>query len=146
ATESGYRALMNFGTVGTWISPDLDIRKQQAQRGLAAAAADYQMEHNKVVYDVTRLYYTAVYARQQEVLAARTAEDVAELVKLARKILDTAKTEKELGGLTEGKYLGMKIGLAKVQELREKARIGRQQALAALRQVMAVDEKCFPFR
>ena len=32
-----YRALMNFGTVGTIISPDLDIRKQQAQRGLAGS-------------------------------------------------------------------------------------------------------------
>ena len=42
ATESGYRSIMNFGTVGTLISPDLNIRKQQAQRGLSAACADYQ--------------------------------------------------------------------------------------------------------
>ena len=36
ATEAGYKALTNFGTVSTLFSPDLDIRKQQAKRGLMA--------------------------------------------------------------------------------------------------------------
>src|SRR4029078_10017108 len=45
ASEAGYRSLMNFGTVGTLISPDLDIRKQQAQRGQAGAAGEYQRAH-----------------------------------------------------------------------------------------------------
>lgn len=36
ATEAGYKALTNFGTASTLISPDLDIRKQQAKRGLMA--------------------------------------------------------------------------------------------------------------
>src|SRR6185369_2076053 len=55
ATEAGYRALTNFGTVGTIISPDLEIRKQQAKRGLMATSAEYQKLHNEVVQDVTRL-------------------------------------------------------------------------------------------
>lgn len=146
ATQAGYRSLMNFGTVGTLISPDLNIRKQQAERGLAAAAADYQKVHNELVYDVTRLYYTAVYAGQQEGLAADVVDYLGAMVKLIRKILDEAKTKEELGGLNEGKYLTVRIGLAQAQELQQEARIGRQRALAALRQVMAVDPQTFPFR
>jgi outer membrane protein TolC len=146
ASENGYRSLMKFGTVGTWISPDLDIRKQQSQRGLGAAAGDYQKERNEVVYDVTRLYYTAVYAKQQEAIAADVVDYLDTMGKLIRKILDETTDPKLLGGLNEGKYLTVRLGLIQAQELRTKARIGQQQALAALRQVMNVEEKCFPFR
>lgn len=146
ASQSGYSALMRFGTVGTLVSPDLSIRKQQAERGLAAAAASYQKAHNEVVYDVTRLYYTAVYAKQQEAIAAEVTEYLEAMVKLVRTILDTTADPKDLAGLNEGKWLTMRIGLAQAQELRQTARIGRRQALAALRQVMAVDEATFPFR
>src|SRR5262249_10975861 len=54
ATQAGSQALTKFGTVGTLLSPDLEIRKQQAQRGLIASAADYQKVHDEVVEDVTR--------------------------------------------------------------------------------------------
>src|SRR5262245_45158621 len=49
ATQRGYEALTNFGTVGTIISPDLEIRKQQAYRGLMATSAEYQKLHNEIV-------------------------------------------------------------------------------------------------
>lgn len=148
ASESGYQALLKFGTVGTIISPDLDIRKQQAQRGLAAAAASYQKVHNDLVYDVTRLYYTAVYAKQQDGLATSVVDYLETMVKLVRVILDTTTDAKELqaSGLNEGKWLTMRMGLAQAQEMQTTARIGRQQAMAALRQVMAVDESCSSFR
>jgi outer membrane protein TolC len=146
ATQSGFTALMKFGTVGTLVSPDLSVRKQQAERGLAAAAASYQKVHNDVVYDVTRLYYTAVYAKQQEAIAAEVTDYLEAMVKLVRTILDTTADPKDLAGLNEGKWLTMRIGLAQAKELRQTARIGRRQALAALRQVMAVDEANFPFR
>jgi hypothetical protein len=146
ATQSGFTALMKFGTVGTLVSPDLSVRKQQAERGLAAAAASYQKVHNDVVYDVTRLYYTAVYAKQQEAIAAEVTDYLEAMVKLVRTILDTTADPKDLAGLNEGKWLTIRIGLAQAKELRQTARIGRRQALAALRQVMAVDEANFPFR
>lgn len=140
ATEAGYRAIMNFGTVGTLISPDLEIRKQQAQRGLAGTAGEYQRVHNEVVQDCTRMYYTSVFARQQQAIADDVVDQLAELIELIDTILKTAKTPDELGGLSTAKLLAAKIGLRKAQSLQATAIIGRKQAVAALRQVMAVEE------
>jgi len=146
ATEAGFRSLTNFGTVGTLFSPDLDIRKQQAQRGLAAASAEYQKVHNEIVQDVTRLYYSAVYAREQQAIADDLVGQLKELVEIVRDILKTAKDPADLGGLSYSKLLAMEIGLQTAQELQAEARVGQKRALAALRQLMAVEESSFPFR
>ncbi|HEV3436274.1 MAG TPA: hypothetical protein VG122_02880, partial [Gemmata sp.] len=146
SSEAGYRALMNFGTVGTLISPDLGIRKQQAQRGLAASAGECQKAHNEVIQDVTRMYYSAVYAKQQAELADDVVEVLDNLAKLIEKILNSKVPPDQLGGLNMGKLRVVQMGVVTARELRLKAVQGRKQALAALRQVMAVDEKSFPFR
>jgi len=146
ASEAGYRALTNFGTMGTLISPDLDIRKQQAQRGLAGASGEYQKVHNELVQDVTRLYYSAVYARQQQAIADDVVEQLIDLEDLIKKILDTAKQPDDLGGLTPGKLLTVQIGLREARQLRAQAVVGRKQAMAALHQAMATEEGTLPFR
>ena len=74
--------------MGTFLSPDLDIRKQQAERGLMATSAEYQKVHNDVVQDVTRLYYTAVYAKQQQQLADNVIVQMQFLVNVGKEILD----------------------------------------------------------
>lgn len=145
-SEAGYRALMNFGTVGTIISPDLEIRKQQAERGLAASAGECQKVHNEVIQDVTRMYYTAVYARQQGELADDIVGTLENLAKLIEKILESKVPPDQLGGLNKGKLLVVQMGVKTAEELRVNAIVGRKQALDALRQVMAVDEESFPFR
>jgi outer membrane protein TolC len=146
SAEDGYRALMAFGTVGTIISPDLEIRKQQAQRGLAASSAELQKAHNEVVQDVTRMYYTAVYARQQYNLANETVETLSALAIIIQDILNSKLPLDQLGGLNMAKLDVVLMGVDTSKSLRLKAGIGREQALAALRQIMAVDEKSFPFR
>ncbi|AMV26711.1 Outer membrane efflux protein [Gemmata sp. SH-PL17] len=145
ATEAGYRALTNFGTASTLISPDLDIRKQQAKRGLMATSAEYQKLHNEVVQDVTRLYYTSVYAKQQLQLADRVVFRLNNLVDIAEVFLKETPA-KDLGDFNLGKLQVMKSGLLDAKKLQTSARVGRQKALAALREVMAVDARTFPFR
>ena len=148
ATEAGYRSLMNFGTVGTLISPDLDIRKQQAHRGLAGTAGEYQKVHNEIVQDVTRLYFSAIYAKQQQAIADEVIAQLEDLRDLIERILKESKDPKELAlaGLTPGKLLTVKIGIKEAQRLRAQSVVGRKQAMAALRQAMAVEEATFPFR
>jgi outer membrane protein TolC len=146
ASTTGYRSLINFGTLGTLISPDLEIRKQQAERGLAGAAGSYQKVHNELVQDATRLYYSAVFAKQQQRVADDVVERLEELVALIERILKEAKTPDELGGLTTEKLLVAKLGLLETKQLQATAVVGRQQAIAALRQVMTVEEATFPFR
>ncbi len=146
ATEAGYRALTNFGTVGTIISPDLEIRKQQAKRGLMATSAEYQKLHNEVVQDVTRLYYTAVYAKQQQQLAEGVVLQLDLLVTGGEAFLKNTKDVKDLEGFNTIKLLMMKNGLFEARKLYVNAGLGRQKALAGLREVMGVDARTFPFQ
>ncbi len=145
ATQAGYRALTNFGTASTLISPDVEIRKQQAKRGLMATSAEYQKLHNEVVQDVTRLYYTSVYAKQQLQLADRMVFRLSGLVDIAEVFLKETPA-KDLGDFNLGKLQLMKSGLLDAKKFQTTARVGRQKALAALREVMAVDARTFPFR
>lgn len=145
-SEQGYRALMHFGSVGTIFSPDLDIRKQQAQRGLAAASGECQKVHNEVIQDVTRLYYTAVYAKQQGKLADEMVGTLDALAELIRKIINQKIPADQMGGLNMGKLRVVEMGVITAKQLRLKATVGRKQAVAALRQAMGVDENSFPFR
>jgi outer membrane protein TolC len=146
ATEAGYKALTNFGTVGTFLSPDLDIRKQQAQRGLMATSAEYQKLHNEVVQDVTRLYYTAVYAKQQQQLAELVVLRMQLLVDVGEQLLKNTKDPKDLEGFNTLKLQIMRDGLLQAKKLFATAALGRQKALAGLREVMGVDARSFPFQ
>jgi outer membrane protein TolC len=146
ATEAGYKALTNFGTVGTLLSPDLDIRKQQAQRGLMATSAEYQKLHNEVVQDVTRLYYTAVYAKQQQQLAELIVLRMQLLVDVGERLLRETKDPKDLEGFNTLKLQIMRDGLLQAKKLYAMAALGRQKALAGLREVMGVDARGFPFQ
>lgn len=145
ATQLGYNSLMNFKKPSTFISPDLDIRKQQAERGLTAAAAEYQKAHNEVVQDVTRLYYSAVYAKQVEPITLQLGGQLKTLIDIAWELIKNEPDPTKLGGLTTGKIHTMEIGLLEIRLKQSEARTGRQQAMAALRQVMGVEET-FAFR
>lgn len=140
ATEAGLRGLNGIGRFGQALSPDLPVRKQQAERGVIASAADIQRVHNEIVQDATRLYYTAVYARQQEAIADDVAGMLEELVKLAEALLKVP-----MSGMTQQKVNVMHIGLAEARSLRLTARQGQKQAHAALREVMGV-EPTYQFR
>ncbi|MBX9626700.1 MAG: TolC family protein [Gemmataceae bacterium] len=142
ATLAGLNALNNIGRVGQVLAPDLPYRKEQSLRGVTAAAADVQKLHNEIVHDATRMYYTAVYARQQ----ARYAEDVVAQVEVLRAQAEVLLNSPNPGAMDNQKLGLIKFGLAEARKLRNEARAGERQAFAALREVMAVSEAEFPFR
>jgi len=142
ATGAGQHALNNIGRLGSLLSPDLPIRKQQSERGVIAAAADVQKLHNELVHDVTRLYFSVVYARQQEQLANDIVAQMKAFVKLAEDLLNSGSP----GDMNQLKLDLMKQGLAKVLTLQAKANAGVQQAEAALREAMGVQNCGFDFR
>lgn len=146
AIEAGERALRKFGTLSTLFSPDLEVRKQQAKRGLMATSAEYQKLHNEVVQDVTRLFYTAVYAKQQQQLAENVVAQLDFLVDVGRDLLKTTKDAKDLEGFNTLKLRMMQNGLFEAKKLQATAKLGEKKALAGLREVMGVDERTFPFR
>jgi outer membrane protein TolC len=143
ATGSGQSALNNMGRIGQLLSPDLPIRKQQAERGVIAAAADVQKLHNELVHDVTRLYFTVVYARQQLQLANDIAAQMKEFVKLAEALLNSATP----GDMNQLKLDVMKQGLAEILTLQAQADAGAKQAERALREAMGVqNDRSFRFQ
>jgi outer membrane protein TolC len=134
ATVIGRQALYNIGPIGSILSPDLRIRKSQADRGISAADADVQKTYNEVVHDVTRLYYSVVYAKVQERHAEHVVAQVEAFADISKKLLDSATP----GEMTPLKYDLMLIALAKVRKLHGKAKTGARQAEAALREAMGV--------
>ena len=141
SSGAGQHALNNIGRVGQTLSPDLPIRKEQAARGQIAVAADVQKVKNEIVYDATRLYYTIVYARQQQQITDDVVAQLVLLIEAAERQLES----KMPGEITREKIDAMKIGLAKARALQGRARAGSRQATAGLREVMAVDAE-FAFR
>lgn len=142
ATAAGQHALNSIGRIGSLLSPDLPYRKEQAQRGVIAAAADLQKLHNEVVHDVTRLYYTVVYAKQQQQFADDVGAQVAEFVKIAEALLKSATP----GEMNQLKFDAMKVGQSRIVKLQAKARSGARQAEAALREIMGVADGSLKFR
>jgi len=142
ATAAGQAALQNIRRVGALLSPDVPIRREQAERGVIAAAADVQQLHNEVVHDVTRLYYSVVYAKQQEQLADDIVAQVKAFVKLAEDLLNSATP----GDMSQLKLDLMKMGQSEILGLQAKAQAGVKQAEAALREVMGVQNCGFQFR
>jgi hypothetical protein len=147
ATAASSQALNNIGTIGAILAPDLPYRKQQAARGLIAAAADIQRKQNELVHDVARLYYTIVYARQQEAIAEDVVAYLELLVGIAKDLLKSPPAVGDITqGMTQGKIDLMELGLSEARNLRSKAHHGAQTAMIGLRYLMNVKESDFPFR
>ena len=136
AAEIGNRSLASFGPIAKLLSPDLPFRRQQADRGLTIGQADVVKVQFETVYDVTRLYYTFVYARQQEL----TATDILEQMDV---FYDIAKELVEQGAqpdLNQFSLFRMEDAIAEVKAPRIAARTGQQKSLAALKEAMGVEQ------
>jgi hypothetical protein len=92
------------------------------------------------------MYYTAVYAKQQEAVAVGIIAPLRLYIRIARQLLDTEPDPTKLEGLTQGKIDAMRMGLRKAIGQQLRAQIGRKQAMAALRQAMGVSEVSFQFQ
>ena len=102
---------MKFGTVGTILSPRPRHPQATGQRGLTGTAGEYQKVHNELVQDVTRMYFTAVFAKQQQAIADDVLEQLVDLEALIKKIIEEAKTPAEAEGLNPGKLMTVQIGI-----------------------------------
>jgi outer membrane protein TolC len=104
------------------VAGDLPIRRQQAALGVAGAEAQLEQARWDALYDVTRTYLTAVYARQQ----LKVADDAQrELTKLKEEA-STAGKDRVAEQIT--------VYIKVVQGRRETAQEGVERALAALRE------------
>ncbi len=138
ASERGYLSLYGLRKIADLLSPDLPIRKRQAQRGLAASGAEVLKARQENTYDVCRLYYTYVYATQQELTAAEILEQIEIFYDTAKEFLKSPIPDPniKINEFTLGALDGI---LAEVKDLREEASLGRKKSHYALAEAMGVD-------
>lgn len=139
ASQLGYRAMQDMPRFARFFSPDLPVRKQQTLRGMTVAQAEVRKVHDEVIYDVTRLYYTYVYAKQQEQTAADVIEQMEIYYRVAEEILKSGVRDPKMR-INSFTLYGMDNMLSEVRLLRLKAENGHEAALEALKEAMGVDE------
>ena len=126
--------------LGALVRPDLPYRKQQSNRGIDAMTANLALTRQLVANDVCRMYYTFVFAKQQEVIVNEIVEQLNTYYDLVKKILelppDPNTNKLKISKLTENVIVD---ALKQAEAKRVFARTGCLRALAALKQAMGVD-------
>ncbi len=143
AALAGRQALGNLPFYAPLLSRDIPVRRQQADRGVAIAAAEVDRVRHDVIYDVTRMYYTYVYAAQQEKTANDVIEQMEVYYKVAEEIVKSGVRDPKLK-VDNFTLYALRNRITDVKLLQIKAETGRKQALDALKEAMGVEES-FPF-
>lgn len=137
AAERGYIALIGLRPITEILSPDLPVRKLQSQRGLAAACAEVMKVRQENTYDICRLYFTYVYATQQEQTAAEIVEQLDSFYEIAKEFLKLPVGDPKVK-VNEFSLGEIDAVISEVRELREEASTGRKMAYFALKEAMGV--------
>lgn len=137
AAERGYVALLGLRPIAEILSPDLPVRRLQSQRGLSAACAEVLKVRQENTYDICRLYFTYVYATQQEQTAAEIVEQLELFYEIAKELLKLGVDDPKVkvNDFTLGDIDAV---VSEVRDLREEASTGRKKAYFALKEAMGV--------
>ena len=140
AAERGAAALNNLPALAERLSPDLPVRRQQSARGVVVAAAEVQKAGHDTTHDVTYLYYSYVYARQQE----QTANDVIQQMEIyydvAEGIVASGVRDPKMKRVDQFTLYDLQNLIGDVRQQRVRAVTGRKLALEALKQAMGVGD------
>ncbi len=137
AAERGYLALQGLRPLAELLSPDLPVRRLQSQRGLSAACAEVLKVRQENTYDICRLYFTYVYATQQEQTAAEIVEQLDSFYEIAKELLKLGVADPKVK-VNEFTLGDIDAVIAEVRDLREEASTGRKKAYLALKEAMGV--------
>ncbi|MCZ2341414.1 MAG: TolC family protein [Bacteroidales bacterium] len=139
AAQAGLQSLCNIHKFTTILAPEIPTRRQQAQLGVIVAEAEVQKVHQEINYDVSRLYWSFVYARQQQTTADDVITLLDEAIKNAKRILDAGVPDPK-GKLNTFSVYALEDTLDDVRKKRVLAVTGQQLALAALKEAMGVEQ------
>ena len=133
-----YRGINNLPLIASLTKPELSVRKEQLLKSILLSEAGVEKARQETVYDVTRVYYTYVYARQQE----RTASDVIGRLEQFSKVVETFLKSKPNDPKAKANQITLNniqntISEARISALR--AELGRRQALIGLMEAMGGD-------
>jgi outer membrane protein TolC len=121
------------------ISREVPVRKKQAELGVLIAQAGLNQAEWETIYAVTRLYYSVIYAQEQQKLA----EDVIGSLKATKQAAELFKNNPGKVKVTQESIDQIATYRLLAETRRVQAARGKDRALAALREAMGV-EPCFP--
>jgi outer membrane protein TolC len=137
AAEAGRHALERL-VLASLISHELPYRRQQACLGVSIAQAGLQQSEHEAVYAITRNFFTAVFARRQEALAA----GVVARLKTVRDLSHEAVKKGLPDGPTQIDVDRLSVNIDLYQVRVVEAQQGAERALAALREAMGLPPDC----
>jgi Outer membrane efflux protein len=132
SAEDASRALEAL-RIPPFLDREIPIRRQQAGLGITAATASVEQVQHDTVYAVTRTYFTVVYARQQERVAASVVERLNAIYKAAKRALDAGARD-----TTSADVSRTLVYLRLAETRRIQASQGVKRALVALREAIGL--------
>jgi outer membrane protein TolC len=131
AAQAGQQALENL-RIPELLDHEIPIRRRQAALGVSAASAGLAQTEKEVAYAVERTYFTVLYAREQERIAAGVIERLSAIHK-------TTKEQLEKGGdVTASDVNRTTVYLRLTEAKRIQAAEGAKRALAALKEAIGL--------
>jgi outer membrane protein TolC len=116
------------------VAHDIPIRRQQSALGIRIAQARVTQAERETLAAVTRTYFMALYARQQDELTENALTNLKELRETVEEIVKDGLRK----DITTRDVDRINVFVLVVQGRGEEAKAGRQRALAALREAMGV--------
>jgi outer membrane protein TolC len=138
AAQANQRALDDLH-LASLVSRELPIRKQQAGLGVVIASAGLDQAEWETTYAISRTYFTAVYATQQEGVARALIEKLKRDRDHAAKLVKEGDPDKVVTQVDVDK-LEASIDLFELKLIQ--ATQGAKRALAALREAMGLEADC----
>jgi outer membrane protein TolC len=139
----GSESLEKLPGFANWVKPELPFRRQQSSRGIDAAAANVTKTKQEVTSDVCRMYYTFVYAKQQDVIVTEIVEQLLTYRKVVEDVLKQPVNPNDKLKISKLTLLLIIDALGRAKSKQIFAQAGKIQALAALKQAMGVDPVTF---
>jgi outer membrane protein TolC len=133
AAEDGKRGLEALRFPAT-LDPEIPVRRKQAALGVTAAAAGLDQAEREVVYAVTRIYFTILYAREQERLARGVVERLSATREAAEQALNAGARD-----VTSADVDRALVYLHLAEAKQTQATQGVKRALAALNEAVGLD-------
>lgn len=141
AAEAQLHALENLHAIPVLPGGrELPIRRKQAALGVEIARAELARAEQDVAYNVTRTYFTAVYAKKQKKVTATVTRELGLFHGIVRKGVDTG--EARAWTKNDVEYIASYLRLAQSRDV--EAAVGIDRALAALQEAMGAEPHgCF---
>ena len=136
AAADGKKAVDSLTLAGL-VDHALRLRRKQADLGVTAASARLKQTECEVAYAVTRMYFTVLYARDQEALVQRVVDRLGAIQKAARQAVDAGAADATTADVDRAT-----VYLRLAETRRVEATQGVKRALAALKETVGMEPDC----